>query len=481
MIFRWNAIGVFLFLGLFLVGCSIIAIGTPGAQSTASEVAQEGGNTYYVSPTGSDSNPGTLSQPWKNPGYASQKLKPGDTLIILGGTYVLRNFDGDIIKPPSGTSSAWVVIKGEEGRRPVLESGNNLLTVIDLSGKSYVKIENLEITNHNGEQARDGIEILNGEATHIVLEDLYIHHLDEFGLNIGDVNDMRLINSTISYCGFGAVGGPSGSSGGWRNVYIKDCTFSYSGHYYQGTGGPGPYDRPDGFGIEPSQGPIEIVGTIVEHNRGDGIDSKAENTYVHECIVANNFADGIKLWGGGSKIENCLIYGRGDGDTSATPWACIVIDTERSGGRFDIINTTVDDYVGQNYLIYVQYDHPNVNISLNIENTIFSARGSRSFVYVAGGVNLTLSHNLFWMPQGTTVLEYSGNIYTSQDISGLGDGNIYGDPLFVNPAFGQEGDYHLKAGSPAIDSGTQIGAPSIDLSGVSRPQGAGVDIGAYER
>ncbi len=468
------------FLWLISAGCNIVTIGGINT-SSASATPITGIKVYYVSSTGNDSNPGTLAQPWKSPGYASRRLKPGDTLIILGGTYILSEFDADIIKPNSGTQNAWITIKGEEGNRPILKGSNNLLTAIDLSGVRYVRIENLEITNYNNTYFRDGIEILNNEASHIVLKDLYIHHLDEFGINISDVNNMDILNCEISYCGFGAIGGPSGTSGGWRNVKIDGCILSYSGHYYQGTSGPGPYDRPDGFGIEPSEGPIEISDTKVEHNRGDGLDSKAANTYIHECIVANNFADGIKLWGRGSKIENCLIYGRGDGNTSSTPWASIVIDTETSGGNFKIINTTIDDFVGQNYLIYVQYDHPNTRITLEIKNTIFSGRGSNSPIYIAPSVNLTLSHNLFYMPQNTVILTYGNNSYTQTNIGSIGTGNIYGNPLFVRPAFGTDGDYHVQSGSPAIDNGTTEGAPPVDLSGNSRPQGSGVDIGAYER
>ena len=39
----------------------------------------------------------------------------------------------------------------------------------------------------------------------------------------------------------------------------------------------------------------------------------------------------------------------------------------------------------------------------------------------------------------------------------------------------------LLAGSPAIDAGAADGCPQHDQRGVSRPQGAGCDIGAYER
>jgi len=60
----------------------------------------------------------------------------------------------------------------------------------------------------------------------------------------------------------------------------------------------------------------------------------------------------------------------------------------------------------------------------------------------------------------------------------MGEGNIYGEPLFVRPAWGEEGDYHLRDGSPAIDAGTATGAPAGDLD--SHPRDARPDIGAYE-
>lgn len=103
--------------------------------------------TYYVSPTGSNSDTGTVSQPWATPGYGSRKLQPGDTLIILGGQYVLSLFGIDDIVPRSGTSGAWITIKGEAGKRPVLAGRDDLYAAVILSGRSYIRLENLEITH----------------------------------------------------------------------------------------------------------------------------------------------------------------------------------------------------------------------------------------------------------------------------------------------------------------------------------------------
>jgi hypothetical protein len=50
----------------------------------------------------------------------------------------------------------------------------------------------------------------------------------------------------------------------------------------------------------------------------------------------------------------------------------------------------------------------------------------------------------------------------------------------VNYKFDGTGDFHLKSTSPAIDKGTSSSAPKTDIDNTPRPQGAGIDIGAYE-
>jgi hypothetical protein len=57
------------------------------------------------------------------------------------------------------------------------------------------------------------------------------------------------------------------------------------------------------------------------------------------------------------------------------------------------------------------------------------------------------------------------------------DGVIVADPMLVDP---QHGDYHLKAGSPAIDAADTSIPDDHDYDGVARPQGVANDIGAFE-
>ncbi|HEX7556214.1 MAG TPA: choice-of-anchor Q domain-containing protein [Leptolinea sp.] len=53
--------------------------------------------------------------------------------------------------------------------------------------------------------------------------------------------------------------------------------------------------------------------------------------------------------------------------------------------------------------------------------------------------------------------------------------------MSADPKFVSSTDFHLQSGSPAIDSGFNLGSVvPTDFDGVVRPQGAGNDIGAYE-
>jgi hypothetical protein len=70
---------------------------------------------------------------------------------------------------------------------------------------------------------------------------------------------------------------------------------------------------------------------------------------------------------------------------------------------------------------------------------------------------------------------------------GAASGFVVGDLQNISPLLGPlqnnggpTSTHALLVGSPAIHAGTSIGAPPTDQRGVSRPQGAGIDIGAFE-
>lgn len=78
-----------------------------------------------------------------------------------------------------------------------------------------------------------------------------------------------------------------------------------------------------------------------------------------------------------------------------------------------------------------------------------------------------------------TACTFANNIIFPQDPD-LGGTNREVDPRFVNAA---NRDYRVQDGSPAIDTAvpSAMFTPTHDFSGAARPQGAGHDVGAYER
>ena len=66
-----------------------------------------------------------------------------------------------------------------------------------------------------------------------------------------------------------------------------------------------------------------------------------------------------------------------------------------------------------------------------------------------------------------------------------GTGNLNSDPLFVsqpdyNLAPTTAGDLHITVCSPAVNAGTNTGAPATDVFGNARPFGSTVDMGVHE-
>lgn len=109
-------------------------------------------------------------------------------------------------------------------------------------------------------------------------------------------------------------------------------------------------------------------------------------------------------------------------------------------------------------------------------------------IYVSDVPGSTVVQNsILWGNTGTTEAPEiwgadDGAAVTYSDVQGgwTGTGNIDADPLFVDAA---NGDLHLQAGSPAVNSGDQTLLPAgitTDLDGNARVVGANVDMGAYE-
>ena len=191
----------------------------------------------------------------------------------------------------------------------------------------------------------------------------------------------------------------------------------------------------EGFTITGGVAPSPTPG------RGGGLYLESSATTISSCNITGNSA----IYGGGIYISNTLV-----GSKSPKVINCLVKDNGASamgGGIFfygatlspTIMNSTIADNTGGDGIY-------NIQASTIITNTIVYGNSASDATNSGGTINI------------------------SNSLIGTGT-----DPKFVG-----SGDYHLQSGSPAIDTGTSTGAPGNDLDGVFRPQGIGVDIGAFE-
>ncbi len=106
--------------------------------------------SYYVSLNGNNSNPGTLTQPWRTLAYAtgaSSGVGPGDTIYMRDGTYS----DGVTYPAVSGTASAPITIVNYQNETVLLSPGGFRFE----NGKNYWKIRGVSIL-HSTSSGRSG-------------------------------------------------------------------------------------------------------------------------------------------------------------------------------------------------------------------------------------------------------------------------------------------------------------------------------------
>ena len=151
--------------------------------------------TYYISPTGSDSNPGTLAAPFKTwerisaPRW-SNLLQPGDIVYIRGGVYSsphATNGDDGVAcywSGINGSVSQLITIMNYPGEHPILDCSNMLPNysdpmIITMRNCSYMKVIGLEIKNLK--QVSTGLGISRGfeinNCSFITLNQISLHNV----------------------------------------------------------------------------------------------------------------------------------------------------------------------------------------------------------------------------------------------------------------------------------------------------------------
>lgn len=154
------------------------------------------GVTYYVSTTGSDSNAGTLSAPFRTVQHAASIAVAGDTVEVRAGVY-----NEKVTLPSSGNaSSGYITFMSYPGETAVLDgtgvsccgaSGQDGL--FSLRTNSYIIIQGFEIRNYKTttKASATGIDF-EGAGSHIQILDNHIHNIVATGGSCNSANALAI-------------------------------------------------------------------------------------------------------------------------------------------------------------------------------------------------------------------------------------------------------------------------------------------------
>lgn len=235
------------------------------------------GNSYYIAASGgSDSNPGTVLQPWATWNHSQQILQPGDTLNFLPGNYVVTGYD--FSTSISGTAVNYITYAGATNYASLISQTGTFGHGV-LVNNPYIRVTGFEITGPISVGA--GIFPL---STHHVKQDNNLIH-DFGGGGCGGVfSDYLTVEDNIVFnCSKVAANQTSGislyackafdSASGYHNKILNNLSFSNSNPW------DGVHSTTDGEGIIIDSndmysytGATLIQGNICFNNGGRGIE-----------------------------------------------------------------------------------------------------------------------------------------------------------------------------------------------------------------
>ncbi len=461
--------------------------------------------SLYVSMSGSDLNPGTLSRPFKTLQHAADVAKPGDVINVRGGTYCQRL----AITNSGNATGGYITFRGEPGETAVLDGGCFILesgttAMISLHDVSYIKIEGLEVRNlktsdpasvpfgirvyghgshiellnnnvHNIEQMFQGRRVVGSGAngfgiavygtdgasplTDLVIDGNKVHDLqtgssESLVLN-GNVTHFRISrnrvyennNIGIDVIGFERTAPDPAVDRARDGVVEENLVYDISSR-----GNPAYGSEASSDGIYVDGGMHVVIQNNVVHNTDFGIEMASEHfgrdtSYItaRNNLVYYCHTAGVSIGGYGLK--------RGGSDHVTIENNTLYRNNAwRTGTGEFYMQYHMQDNVFQNNIVYVG-DAGQVMMS-------------RSGRMEPGTPTVEMDHNVYYYAGGPGAAKwsYDGKAYASfQDYvkaTGSDRHSLFANPEFVDP---EAGDFQLKAGSPATGHGAKLGK--------ARPQG----------
>lgn len=486
--------------------------------SSSSSNPQVGGN-YYVAPTGSDSNNGSISTPWKTIQYAVSKAIAGDTVNVRAGTY-----NETVTISRSGNSGAGqrIIFRNYPGEHPVIDAAgksvvNGQSGVITLNDVSYVTVDGFEaknLTSNSTSNVPVGI-FITGAGSYVEILNNHIHDIkttasgcnaNALGLAVygskapDSINNLTISGNELDHLTLGCSESMSinGNVQYWKvtnNIVHDNNNIGIDAIGFENTSPNSAYDQArDGLisgntvynitsygnsaygneyaadGIYVDGGTRIVIENNIIHHTDFGIELASEHkgkstSYItaRNNLVWNNNTAGITIGGYASSTgstDNCIIVNN----------TFLFNDTKKTGAGEFQIQFYSNNNVVKNNIFYASSEGVFINSINNSSanpadvdyNIYYSSVGSGSAQFTWKGTNYS-SFSAYWTATGKDA--------RSQFI----------DPKFISTT---TPDLHVQPSSPAVNAGLTLDASvigTVDFAKNPRVQGSNVDVGAYEQ
>jgi Putative flagellar system-associated repeat/Secretion system C-terminal sorting domain/Right handed beta helix region len=407
------------------------------------------GTTYYVSSSGKDSNPGTISQPFFTLNKAWTLVSAGDIVYMRGGTYNYGT-TGTTFSGKSGSSGNYINIWAYPNEKPVIDYSGHTFTSwtrgINVANASYIYVKGIRITGISqplADIAQDGI-FLNNNVTNCIFEQIETDHIGGWGLRVYD---------NVS------------------NILFLNCDSHHNADPHSGDyGGGANYGGSDGFecGSATSTN-ITFKGCRFWSNSDDGVDLRmADGLFTFEnCWSFWNGYIPDSNWQTGGNGEGIKLAGSSGSNTSQTRRFlknCLVFENRLAG----IEDSPDNGYVGHEVYNTIVYNngYQGMNFEYNspaiLKNNISYMNGSahNDIMDWQDGPRVTHDHNSFDLSVTVSDADFVSVSSIGTDGPRQADGSLP-DVNFLK----------LVKGSDLIDAGTDVGLIY---------DGKAPDLGAFE-
>ena len=352
---------------------------------------------------------------------------------------------------------------------------------------SNVAIRNYEMANMRHAVFADGqdmVRVVDG----LSLENLYVHDTRNYGVRIVS-RDTFIPSSSGSGQRWASYEGGTVyleenmvRSQTIRNVTISRSSFVHNGYTDVSTG--------EGYGNMLLQG---IEGGVVERSAFiDGPYWGIDALICDDMIFRNNVFH----------VSDSVRYAERTFPDPQYAWPLVGLEVN-GGTNNKVYNNVFHNFESGLFESYFPEDFARTTISVDVQNNIFqdnvtSIMRFPATEWLSNGAEVVPNGSMVYIPEGgMTVQRTESNnmmdIGVNYDLNSYGqlvqylngDQEFYGTGNVVDASLNfaftdvSSGDFHLGAGSAAIDRGVSLSEVTDDFDGNTR--GANVDVGPFER